>query len=42
MATHAAKGQQAVIAALTLNRGELDPDRLSVVLTRLAATAPKR
>ena len=35
------KSQKSLLAALALNRGELDPARLAAVLERLGAPAPK-
>jgi len=37
MATDVVKGREALLAALTLNRGELDPARLAELLRRVGA-----
>jgi len=42
MAADAVKGREALLAALALNRGELDPERLRLLLARLAQPAPPR
>ena len=42
MATDVVKGREALLAALTLNRGELDPERLRALLARVAAPSPKK
>jgi hypothetical protein len=42
MATDVMKGREALLAALTLNRGELDPERLRAVLARLVPSTPPR
>jgi hypothetical protein len=42
MATDVVKGREALLAALTLNRGELDPERLRALLAKLVPPAPRR